>query len=94
MESTIFAYLYSLFFVQWFTIRRKLLIINIVLYPFHSILIVLKCQYYCLFAIINKVNEVLGNFIENSFKTAKFVINNLEILFEVITRIKTKFVKK
>ena len=80
--------------VQWFTIRRRLLIINIILYPFHSIPIVLKFQYYCLFAIIKKINKVFVNFIENSFKAVKFVINNSEILFKVTTGIKTKFVKK
>ena len=81
-------------FVQWFTILRKLLIINIILDPFYSILIVLKFQYYCLFSLINKINEVLRNFIENSFKAAKFVINISEILFKVITGMKTKFFKK
>ena len=80
--------------MQWFAIPRKLLIINIILYPFHSIPIVLEFQYYCLLAIINKINKFFGYFIENSFKSAKFLINNSEILFKINTRIKTKFVKK
>ena len=80
--------------VQRFTIHRKLLIINIITGLFHFILIILKFQYYCLFGIINKSNEVFRNFIENSFKAPKFVVNNSELLFQIITRIKSKFVQK